>query len=318
MKTNMKKIYLIAVALVAFATASFAQCDYDQQTGTIKIWKPDPTSIEGKFSVGDTKQIRFSRGNLQYNSGTQKWQFAAHQYDYIGNAAGNTSITVDGKANNTGVADLFGWVGASSIWTGLKQYGLTSSQTTRETDGYGNSASEEFKSNWGTLMGSKWRVLNSGEYLYLFNTRSGDKAATVNNVPDTRYAKATINTDGVAVKGIILFPDGGTFASSEFTAVGSPNTANADYTTTCTSAQWIALEEKGCVFLPAAGRRYGTTVSETNSYGNYWSSGSNTSNIDNAYYLYFSSSEVTPGDGSTGHGGQRYRGSSVRLVKNVE
>lgn len=302
----MKKIYLLAVALVAFAAASFAQCVYDQQTGTIKIWKPDP-----RFSVSASKQVYFSPGNLQYNSDTQKWQFAAHQYDYIGNTTGNTSVTADGKNNNTGIADLFGWVGASSTWdTELKMHGLTSSSTTNAVDGYGNSKTENLKSDWGTLIGPGWRTLTKDEWFYLFHERTGNKASTVNGSANIRFAKATVNS----VSGVILFPDGETFASSEFTTVGSLNTVAAAYTTTtCTLDKWQALEEKGCVFLPAAGYRAGTSVHDYGTYGRYWASSPYTTDAERAYALYFA-----PNNLSTTTDLGRGSGRSVRLVKDVE
>ncbi len=70
--------------------------------------------LPGAFSVSADKQVYFSQGNLQYNSDTQEWQFAENQYTYVGDAAGNTSVTVDGIADNNGIVDMFGWVGASS------------------------------------------------------------------------------------------------------------------------------------------------------------------------------------------------------------
>ena len=306
----MKKIVFICAAMMAFAATAFAQeCEYDQQTGVIKIWK-HTGMLKGYFTVNaEGKQVRFSQGNLQYNSDTQKWQFAEHQYDYIGNTTGNTSITVDGKANNTGVADLFGWVGASSSWDeGLKKYGLTSSTTTNAVDGYGNVASESLKSDWGKLMGSTWRTLTYSEWGYLFDSRTGTRASTVNGTTNARFVKATVN----GKYGVILFPDGGTFASSEFTVVGSINKTDANYTvTTCTLSQWEALEAKGCVFLPLAGRRSGTTVNTA--YGYYRTSTGDNANqagvmrfgYSSSYFLYSRSNEP------------RSYGASVRHVKDV-
>ena len=39
-------------------------------------------TLPGRFSVSSTKQVYFSKGNLQYIGTT--WQFAEHQYDYFG------------------------------------------------------------------------------------------------------------------------------------------------------------------------------------------------------------------------------------------
>ena len=195
---------------------------------TSSLWALPTGVVNGKLPCKFTvsaggQQVYFSQGNLQYNSNTQTWQFASEQYEYIGNTEGNTNINTDGKENNTGIADLFGWVGASSTWTGLKQYGLTSSNNTNSTNGYGNKYNDNLKSDWGTLMGTGWFTMSLNEWHYIFNSRTGDKAATVNGTANIRYTKATINTDNGTggIKGVILFPDGGTFAASEFYAVGS-------------------------------------------------------------------------------------------------
>jgi hypothetical protein len=47
---------------------------------TVGTWAQN--TLPGKFSVSDTKQVYFSKGNLQYVGTT--WQFAEHQYDYFG------------------------------------------------------------------------------------------------------------------------------------------------------------------------------------------------------------------------------------------
>lgn len=309
----MRKIVFICAAMMAFAATAFAQeCDYDPQVGVIKIWK-STAPLSGNFSVSSTKKVCFAPGNLQYNSNTQKWQFAEHQYDYIGNRGGNTHVdNITGIANNNDTVDLFGWVGASSNWDGLKQYGITSSETLNSTSTYGNVATENLKSDWGTLMGSTWRTLTESEWIYLFNTRTGAKASTVNLRSDARFANATINTDGTSVKGVILFPDGGTFAASEFTEVAVPNSVSAEFTsTTCTSAQWEALEAKGCVFFPAAGRREGAEVSDAGSIGFYRSSSPSTSDVNRASYCYLNKPLTVPAYRD------RCSGFSVRLVKDV-
>jgi hypothetical protein len=75
---------------------------------------------------------------------------------------------------------------------------------------------------------------------------------------------------------------------------------------------------EGCVFLPMAGYRVGNTVSDKGSYGYYWSSTTNGTNInptDNAYAMRFRqipSIYVY----STGLKA-KYNGYSVRLVQNV-
>lgn len=67
----------------------------------------------------------------------------------------------------------------------------------------------------------------------------------------------------------------------------------------------MALTAPGAVFLPAAGRREGTSVSYVNSSGHYWSSTSD--GINYAYQVFFDNSGLNP---SSNPG--RYYGCSVR------
>ena len=127
-----------------------------------------------------------------------------------------------------------------------------------------------------------------------------------------RYAHATITDVGTGVNGIILFPDGVDIASSEVTTAGTVN-GISNYATKCTTAQWMALAAKGCVFLPAAGRRNGTTVSNHGSKGYYCSSSPNTSSAYQAYGVYFYSGYL-----NLAKEYYRYYGYSVRLVREVE
>ena len=276
----------------------------------LKMTKVDGLLI-GKFTINsDGGQVRFSQGNLQAtttNLGDKwTWGFAANQWDYIGDAAANTKINGNGTVSENGTVDLFGWVGASSSWTGDAQYGISNSTTDSE---YGTSSSDALKSDWGNTISSGWRTLTIAEWAYLFNTRSG---STVNGTSNARYAYATINDGTSSVEGMILFPDGVTIADSEADSWGTINGAG----TNCTSAQWTALEGKGCVFLPAAGYRINATV-----LGAY---GPGTSG--NIFY-YWSSSPYSSGEAcdvyfyktlSLQSYNLRSYGLSVRLVRDVK
>ena len=275
--------------------------------------------INGKFTIkADGTKVYFSKGNLQatYNGSSWTWAFAANQWNYIGNAAGNISINGKGTVSASNVTvDLFGWVGASSTWTGAAGYGISNSTFTNSTNGYGKNASEALKSDWGVTIGSGWRTLTSAEWTYLFNTRTS--GSTVNSTSNARYTHATINTDikygsNKGVNGMILFPDGITVANSEATSWGTVN-GNSAYATKCTSAQWAALAAKGCVFLPAAGYRYQASVGNVGSSGNYWSSSPSTSNVSYAYRVCFESGGLNPALNNN-----RYYGYSVRLVRDAQ
>ena len=276
--------------------------------------------INGEFNLCD-KKIWFSKGNLQYNASSNTWRFAEHQYDIAGTANANISASYDGWI------DLFGWA-TSGINTPVENtyYQPWNTDNTNANYGSGITSSDvdwadahanydwgnNAISNGGNAANSGWRTLTADEWYCLVYNRAG---ATVNSVSSTRHAWATIGEQ----KGLILFPDGGTFTADEFTAIPSTKSDfnDMDYrTTTCTLEQWAALETKGCVFLPAAGQRSGTTVddrTEINSKGYYWSS--TAADNTNAYYGFaFKSSEFTTSRESTS---RRY-GLSVRLVKNVE
>ena len=309
--TSSANIQITATDGTANYVKSLTGKTYAASNGYSVSWK---MILTGAFTINSSgTQVYFAPGNLQatYDGTSWSWAFAANQWDYIGKAAGNTSINGIGTVSASNVTvDLFGWVGASSNWWGAAMYGISNSTATNSTNGYGNNASEALKSDWGHTIGSGWRTLTSAEWQYIFNTRTS--GSTVNSTSNARYTHATINTDGTGVNGMILFPDGITVASSEATSWGTVN-GKSDWGTQCTSAQWAALAAKGCVFLPAAGYRSETSVNGAGSYGHYWSSSPYTSSVHYAYYVNFHSESLGPA-------GYDYRndGYSVRLVRQVE
>ena len=246
-----------------------------------------PGALIGQFSVSSTKKVYFSKGNLQatYDGSNWTWAFAANQWDYIGNAAGNTMVTATSPfISENATVDLFGWVGASSTWTGVNKYGITSSSATNNTNGYGNVASESLKSDWGALIGLGWRTLSMAEWTYLLATRTvnGGKGA------DKSYSlNKTVN----GKKGMVIYPD---------------NYTGAVYS----GSNWASFEAAGCVFLPAAGWREGTTIQNINDRGFYWSS--TPANTTDAKSMFFA--------GGLDLSGTYWRnfGFSVRLVREVE
>lgn len=273
-------------------------------------------ALAGQFSVSATKKVLFSQGNLQgtYNGTSWTWAFAENQWDYIGNATGNTKvIAVTPFISENATVDLFGWVGASSTWDGVNQYGITSSNATNAKDGYGDGDTESLKSDWGKLAisnggntaNSGWRTLKSTEWTYLFETRS---ASTVNGEDNARYAKAKVNDK----YGVIFFPDSYTHPDGVTLPTGINATDNTGWTGNSYSvADWAKMEGAGAVFLPAAGYRGGSLVDHVDTYGYYWSSSPNSA--ENAFYVYFISSALNPASN-----GSRRFGYSVRLVRDAE
>ena len=271
-------------------------------------------AVPGLFSVSSGTKVVFAQGNLQatYDGTSWTWAFAPRQWSYIGNAAANTLIDANGlQSGATGTVDLFGWVGNSStaLTSVPGMYGISNSTTSAD---YGNNSSDALKSDWGTLIGSGWRTLTSGEWTYVFNSRT----TTTTNMPTgtnssaARYTKASV----AGVSGVILFPDNYAHPDGVTVTVSDAayNTASNAYNTfTVDATNWAAMESSGCVFLPAAGYRNGTAVNLAGSYGYYWSS--TASGTSNAYGVYFYSGYLGPA-GSV----DRYRGYSVRLVRQVE
>ena len=296
---------------------------------TVKMTKE--AEIEGeRFTINSSgNKVVFSQGNLQatYNGSTWTWKFADHQYDYIGNQAGNTSVTNSSPYISTNATvDLFGWVGASSNFTDEAQYGITSYPA---SNGYGSASTESLKAEWNSTNltitnagGYTWRTLtggSGGEWEWILGPKSGANpgtncrasGATVNGTANARWTLATINTDGTAVNGMILFPDGCKISAGSATTWGAIN-GNSSWGTKCTTEQWTHLESLGCVFLPAAGNRFMATVSLHGSVGFYWSS--TLANESYAYSVIFDSDNDME---TAGRSGRNY-GCSVRLVRPVE
>ena len=230
--------------------------------------------LHGIFSVGTTTTVKFSKSNLRYASGA--WGFFPHQYDYY------TTYSADAW-------DKFGWSNSTN------NFGMSTSTNNND---YLNDLVD-----WGTVpgIGSGWRTLSLGEWQYLFLTRS---ASTVNSVADARYIKSKVNN----VYGIILFPDTYTHPDGVTNPVGINDPGNAGWSgNNYNATDWGKMEAAGCVFLPAAGYRQGTTVYSGNSSCSYRSSTRYDST--QVQYIYFESSTLNFHTRNYGFYGQ-----CVRLV----
>ncbi len=275
-------------------------------------------ALSGKFTINSSGgKVYFSQGNLQYQASTGTWRFAEHQYDFVGDAS-NGNVYVDAtKSSNASVSstyagwiDLFGWGtsgSAPSGQTAREPYYTTTTNASYVSNITTTGTSWGVGSEWdwghnaisnGGNTADTWRTLTSAEWTYVFNTRS-----TTSGI---RYAKATVNS----VSGVILLPDDW---STSYHSLSSTNTTNAAFTTnSITLSDWTNdFEAHGCVFLPAAGYRYGTSVNGVGSYGYYWSS--TAYGTDYAYSVLFVSGSVDPAGYLN-----RYYGFSVRLVRPVE
>lgn len=271
-------------------------------TARVSINTSSGRVLESKFSVDNSKKVYFSLGNLQYigSAPTPYWKFAEHQWDYLGTMTGQNSSDTDKDR------DLFGW-GTSGQNHGASAYQPYSTDINYNkyyvygkdsySLDYNNPSTADWGynaiSNGGNTVNFGWRTLSNYDWDILLNTRSGNK-----------YAKGNIHS----TNGIILFPDG--FDPSAFgVTVSNINTANAAFTS-YSDAEWTRMEDAGCIFLPAAGYRDGTTLYDVGNVGRYWTNKRN--GQSNAYRFFFNASSVICNAGQS-----RHLGSSVRLVINA-
>lgn len=254
--------------------------------------------------------VRFSAGNLQsirvedplLYTRSNKWRFADHQYDMI--QGGNSSIS---ESNTTTWIDLFGW-GTSGNNTdrtsGIAYEPYATSGTFGFTDVTADIAGTS--ADWGvgnasniyygtTISPVSWRTLTDAEWNYLVTKTGKCGFATINNT----------------YKGMVLLPDDWVLPTG--LSFNSSKTSYNDNEYNLT--EWGTMEQAGAIFLPAAGKRAGTTPSESNTNGYYWSTSnegsSDASHKTKAYYMNFTGSTV-----STTQEDFRARGFSVRLVMN--
>ena len=261
-------------------------------------------AIKGKFTVNDIgEQVYFSKGNLQYKASTNTWQFAEHQYDYLGDANSNISETYDGWI------DLFGW-GTSGYDHGAVCYQpWSTSQTNSDYYAYGNQNgnldNQIGQADWGynairnggDQENSGWRTLTGDEWKYVFDDRT-----TTSGI---RFVLGSVN----GVYGVILLPDN--WDASTYT-LNDINEDSGDFLSNTISAMdWSTiLEANGAVFLPRTGFRQGTSIDNTNCF--YWSSTHDSSSfaycvyIDNDNYIDFRHNII-----------YRSTGNTVRLVHPV-
>ena len=273
-------------------------------------------------TIANNKYVSIAPGNLQYKASTDKWRFAEHQYDFLGANAGNTAPS----ASQTAWMDLFGW--GTSGWNNDERYAYQPYSTSEDYYDYGvknpktadeTLTGEYANGDWGVYnsaqLGLGWRTLTRDEWRYILYYRTTQ--GTVNSTSNAIYTNAKILTDGSGtdgltynICGVILFPDNFD-GSASYSGVtwGTINTPS-DWSTTCTTAGWEALESAGCIFLPAAGSRSGTTVTSAGTWGIYWTStASAVEYVDDLY--------IGPNTFSAWGGNYRHLGRSVRLAQEI-
>lgn len=225
-----------------------------------------PYVLPGKFSVSETKQVQFSRGNLVYKAG--EWDFHKQQYDRC--MKDNSTVP---DVSETGTFDLFGWAtaGIAAADATMRNYQPWSSSTDvisgqegTNKFGYGPSTvTVPGQTSWGgyaeycdwgynyalrSKLGSGWHTLSADEWAYMFLDRD---ASTVNGVNDARFIKATVH----GLPGMLAFSDSfGEDYAGDQSIFGAINDEYAPFASTIlTNAQWRAVEDAGALFLAPTG-----------------------------------------------------------------
>ena len=140
---------------------------------------PNPSNTAKAFSISDSKQVTFSKGNLQYHPANNEWRFAVRQTDYIGKANSNISSTYNGWL------DLFGW-STSDI-----NYGVS---TSTDYDDYSGIFVDWGTNRMGNDTPNTWRTLTYDEW-----------RCVAFNRPNADNLKGVAQVNGV--NGLIFLPD---------------------------------------------------------------------------------------------------------------
>ena len=198
---------------------------------------------------------------------------------YKGNVTVSGYTKYNTSADKDVARDLFGW-GASG--SNGKNPWMTSTNSNDYYNGsltgtdydwgvYHSDNNEEGHSTEKITNGGNysWRLFTSDEWAYII-ARTG-RVYTRSDVPtymETKnlFANATV----VGVKGIMLFPDN--WDGSLDRTIKYGNASGTNYNgTTCDAEKWAKFEDAGCVFLPAAHVRKGTSISSSyTNEGHYW------------------------------------------------
>ena len=272
-------------------------------------WQGDTPegAINGLFSIADGRQVYFSQGNLQYEKSTQTWSFMEHQYDVLGiegEDVGEDHANVD-------VVSYFGWATSGCpLREDLTDY-YYQPYNTYEGSGssYGPSVFNEdllgeyINGDWGIYnaisnggnVPAAWKTMTRPEWTYLFEDRAN---------ASSKWGRG--NIDGT--NGVFLLPD--EWAQPDGVAQLESGSSSRFNTNNYALIDWLKMQAAGAVFLPAAGWRTGTEISEVNEWASYWS----TYGVDtrHARNLWIKNASIDPNDQS-----YRHRGYPVRLVNYV-
>lgn len=234
------------------------ELEHDKPININKTFETCPDgAIDGVFSVSDTSQVYFSKGNLQYLPSVKTWRFAENQYDFIGK---------DNKKAGDRV-DLFGWNTAKNPMNRSKN----SEDYPKKFVDWGHNPIANGGNNPDV-----WKTLTNKEWEYLFEKRKTESGM--------RFVIAKVN----ATPGVIIFPDNWKKNLYDLKDVNNPESISHSYqasgnkikvsnyymsSNNISLSDWKRVfEANGAVFLPAAGYD-GINVKVSADYvGMYWTS----------------------------------------------
>lgn len=302
------------------------------------------SSYEPIFRVGASTWVILAPGNLMAQIGSysadgyatvSEWQFE-EPFQFIG-AATTTGNYLFAKGNSSCEGewiDLFTYQGASAttkyqgvtrianyttyLGTEAGESLYTNCWTTESDNSSSPSGDKIYISNGGSYA---WRPMTGAEWTYLLGQNAGTKrhGSTISETSGWYYSRATVND----VRGVLIFPDDLDWDTQ--LAVDSPTDKNPlgavfyDFDSSFTATEFVSMQAKGIVFLPAAGVRDSNndlvewTHSEPSTFGlgRYWGSTSSGSDSKMAYMVGFESGQFYSGQ----YGRNLAR--SVRLVREV-
>lgn len=314
--------YVLLIALLISSMAVSSQVDDCQR------WK-EYGMLCGKFSVSETKQVYFSKGNLQYQASTDTWRFAERQYDRI--LADNRFRS----SSYSGWIDLFDW--GHSGYGNLEPYLVKNTYSYSLSDlrfiNYSelNPLPDDIREkgiagtyyDWGMFneivnggnVKGLWRTLTAEEWMYLVAKRP--------------HAKELISLATVCdVEGMILLPDDFTMPSDIIFHPASDNIVydendiryrynyfngsredgNYEYQNNYNEHQWSILESLGALFLPGADGPFPDYFEIYSGWETYRKKGSEQRQTRSLYYwnrclngCYWTSSVAAANDEDSSH-----------------
>jgi len=315
-----------------------------------------PYSGGKKYALFAPGNLQYQASSGSWRFADHQYDFVGDEGTTAGNVSGSNNLSV--SSSYSGWIDLFcwgtsGWTGATTAdesWVYFQPW--TTSQTNlydagdpstakyaynlygmgpyNKQDGKSNLTGKFANGDWGVYntidnyLSGTWRTptggtltSNTGEWGDILTRR--ETGVTVNGTSNARYTLAEISLTGSSVKGMILFPDnysGGTPAGVTWGLINGSSASR----TTCTQLGWEALEDAGCIFLPAAGlRKNDGSLSYSAGNGFYWSStayaGTSVSSHPESHRFAL---RIGITDNNTNVGPQvQCRGYSVRLIRDL-